>query len=558
MARFTQWTDPAVESALLGSLDIREPLALVGRFSSLQRQAGSEDERVAADYLLQRLAHWEVPTVRRDPHLYVSVPRGGADLRVITPAYARSMRCRIPAFAGATGDDPVEGDLLYVPADAGPPARGKVILTPGFPDAVRLQALQAAGALAVLFMQPGERVQEGTVASLSGAPDLNHAASRLQLPAGSVSQPDGLTLLEALARGPVTVRLRTFLSTGWVRCPVVISELRGRDEPEKFVLLHAYLDSWHTGAVPNTTGCAALLEIARVLAMHRDQLRRSVRLVWWSGYTQGAHGGAAWYADQYAVDLLENGIAHLACHAPGYGAASAYDQMPVYPALADLGGAAITAATGYPATCVRPGRGGDDAFMNLGLPGGFRRPPSLPSDLNTADPESLLRDTGIYLLAAIRLANAPVHPLDYRPVASEILQKLQGYQQAAGRRFNLGPALAEAQGLADDLVPFYAQVETLAAANPPPSAMARTNAALCGLGRALIPVEYTQGGWHQHDPVRELPLLPDLAPVQRLAGLPGGSDDERVVLTHLTRSRNRVVGALRQARSLVRHAWMEG
>lgn len=574
--RFTRWADPAAESLLLGSLNSHEPWALVERFSSLVRHAGSEDERRAADYIAKRLARWQVPVVRHEPHLYVSLPQR-ADLRVITPAYARSMRCKAPAFAGATGDAAVEGSLAYLPGAPGPEAHGKVVLTPGFPDAARLETLAGAGALAVLFMQPGERIHEGAVSPLCGAPDLDTAARRPRLPAGSISRPEGLALVESLERGPVTIRLKTYLEQGWVRCPVLVSELRGSEEPDQFVLLHAYLDSWHQGAGANATGCAALLEVARVLAEHRDRLRRSVRIAWWSGQKQGAGAGAAWYADRHALDLRENGLAHLTCHSPGCKGATAYTQVPMHPELEDLGKVAVQDATGRPATGARPGCGSDDAFMNLGLPGCFRTTSHLPAEvvaargyygvggcgghvawhteedtLAVADPGVLLNDTRVYLLAAFRLANAPVHPLDYRPVVADLLRALREYHEAAAGRSDLEPALAEAEALAADLGLFYGRVEVLAAGDPPLSEAARTNAALRGLARALNPVQFVRDGWHRHDACLAAPPLPDLAPAQALAGTPRGSDAERVLLTHLTRGRNRLVGALRQARALVR------
>lgn len=556
MARFTRWADPAAESLLLGSVELQEPLALMGRFGPLVRYAGSADERAAADAVAARLARWEIPFVRHDPYLYVSVPRQG-ELRVITPAYARSLRCQVPAYAGVTGDTAVEGDLVHLPGAPGPAARGKVVLTPGYPDAGRLQALAEQGALAVLFMQPGERIQPGSVSRLWGAPDLEGAGQRACLPAASVSGPDGLALLEALGRGPVTIRLKTDVEQGWARCPVLVAELRGTEEPELFVLLHAGLDAWPdrgpagvAGAgAAGAAGAGALLEVARVLGLHRARLRRTVRLAWWSGEAQGAHGGAVWYADQHALDLLEHGIAHLACPA-GEGAPH-HSGVPLHPALEEMALGALRDATGQPAAGGRPVR---DAFMNLGLPGGFGRlpPPPAGAAAPAPGPGELGAAIRTCLLAAFRLANAPVHPLDYRPLAAEMLRLLRGWQGLAGARLDLGPAVAEAEALAAELGPFYDRIEELAAAGLPAAQTARANAVLRGIGRAVNPVYWVRGDRYRPDPERELVPLPDLAPAAGLAGVPEGSDAERVLLTHLARGRNRVAGALRQARALIR------
>ena len=47
--------------------------------------------------------------------------------------------------------------------------------------------------------------------------------------------------------------------------PVVVAEIAGQIEPERFVLVHGHIDSWHVGIGDNATGDATMLEIARVL-----------------------------------------------------------------------------------------------------------------------------------------------------------------------------------------------------------------------------------------------------------------------------------------------------
>jgi N-acetylated-alpha-linked acidic dipeptidase len=75
---------------------------------------------------------------------------------------------------------------------------------------------------------------------------------------------------------------------------VVVAEVRGRIEPEQFELVDGHVDSWHVGIGDNATGDATLLEVARALQAHRDQLARSVRIAWWSGHSHGRYAGSAW------------------------------------------------------------------------------------------------------------------------------------------------------------------------------------------------------------------------------------------------------------------------
>ena len=52
--------------------------------------------------------------------------------------------------------------------------------------------------------------------------------------------------------------------------------------------------------------------------------------------------------------------------------------------------------------------------------------------LDVADPDVLLADIRVYLLAVLRLASAPVLPLDWRALANEFSGAIAAYQQAAG------------------------------------------------------------------------------------------------------------------------------
>ena len=61
------------------------------------------------------------------------------------------------------------------------------------------------------------------------------------------------------------------------------AEIEGAEFPDEFVLFHGHLDSWHVGIGDNATGDATLLELARVFWNHRDNLKRTLRVAWWSG-----------------------------------------------------------------------------------------------------------------------------------------------------------------------------------------------------------------------------------------------------------------------------------
>src|SRR5439155_1088660 len=117
--------------------------------------------------------------------------------------------------------------------------------------------------------------------------------------------------------GAVKVRYATKLVEVVRPIPVLVAEIRGTVEPETFVLLHGHIDSWHQGIGDNATGDATLLEVARVLVQHRQHLRRSVRIAWWSGHSHGRYAGSSWFADTFATAIDANCILPFNCDAPG-------------------------------------------------------------------------------------------------------------------------------------------------------------------------------------------------------------------------------------------------
>ena len=69
----------------------------------------------------------------------------------------------------------------------------------------------------------------------------------------------------------------------------VVAEIRGREQPEEWVLLGAHLDSWElgTGALDNGCNAAMVIEAARDILRTGTRPRRSIRFVLFTGEEQG-------------------------------------------------------------------------------------------------------------------------------------------------------------------------------------------------------------------------------------------------------------------------------
>ena len=576
------------EKRLLGDVDRRLPGLLLEKFATLVRESGSEAEREAATFVSEQLTEAEVPHQVHTPPLYLSLPRG-AGLRVTGPA-AKEYPAKTPAFSVSTDDEWVEGEMTFVSTgyakgigdifggkireDAGN-LEGKVVLTEGFPMPGKVAEFAGLGVKAAVFISPGERIHEGICTSIWGSPDLDNAGDEPKIPVLAVNRPDGQELAALCEGGTTRVEFRTRLEKGWHPCPLIDVFIEGGEEPEKYVLLHGHLDSWHEGIGDNATGDAALLEMARVFAAHRDLLRRSVRIAIWPGHSYGRYAGSTWFADTFGLDLEENCIAQVNCDSPGCRWATSYEHMMWMSETDEFCKNVVRDVVSQPAVGTRPLRAGDYSFNNIGITSFFMLSSTMPEELvaekgyypvggcggniewhteddltQIADLDILVEDIKIYTAAVFRVANAPVHPFDFAATAEELAATIRAYDEAADS-FDLSPALEEAEALREDLVRFREEIEALEDVEVGDERVREANEKIRRLARILVPINFSRRGKFWHDPALEVPPLPDLSPAMRLGDLEEGSHERRVTLTHLTRGRNRVVWALREARRTV-------
>jgi N-acetylated-alpha-linked acidic dipeptidase len=581
------WKDPDFERELLSSISDALPWSVVERFSTLVRESGTAAERLAFDFLVQNLKNWGVPHILYEPVCLVSLPREARLL--IRGDDTEEIRAKTPSFSVSTGQDWVEGELVYVPggyaADitqifapgAGIPteARGRVVLTEGYPMPGKVSDFSRAGVLAAIFISPGEYIHEGICTPIWGSPDLDNVHLKPTIPVLAVSRSDGSRLKQLAATG-VRVAVKTRLQEDWRKIPVLVAEIPGRETPDEFVLVHGHLDSWHVGVGDNAVGDAVLLELARVFWHHRHRLARTLRVAWWSGHSHGRYAGSTWYADTLAIELMERCVAQVNCDSPGCRGATSYERVMWMSEAEEVARSAIEDLTGAPAGGMRPLRAGDYSFNNLGISAFYMLLSEIPraererlglyavggcggniewhtedDTIEIADRENLVRDARVYAAALARVLNAPLHPFDYRRTVDEIAGHLQRYAELAGPRFDLSPAMAEARALREELDVFYTRAEGLVGRPPADPQVRRFNRRQRQLARNLVPVNYTTGDRFRHAPAVELPPIPDLAPAARLARVPENSAEFHLILTHLNRSRNRITWAFREARQLL-------
>jgi N-acetylated-alpha-linked acidic dipeptidase len=577
------WKDQELESRLLSDISIDEPWALVERFSTLERLSGSDEEAKAAGYISSKLDEWGVSYSVFNPTCLISIP-GKATLRSLDP-HAREYTVKTTSFSPHTDGAEVEADLIYVPGNQAAginelfseqrtatdvDLRGKIVMTEGLGIAARGFDLATSGAVGAIFINPGDRIHEGITTTTWGAPDLDSMGRVAPVPILTINRPDGQHLISLLDQGPVRVAFSNQTDTGWRQIPVIVADIPGNDLADEFVLFHGHLDSWHVGVGDNATGDATLLEIARVMHKHREGLRRSLRVAWWSGHSHGRYAGSTWYADTFAFDLMAHCVAHVNCDSPGCRWATVYENVAWMSEAETFCQNVIRDVTGQESSGEgHVLRAGDVSFNNLGITTYFMLSSTMPQDmlaeknyypvggcggniawhteddtLEIADRDNLLRDMQVYAAVILRSLNAPVAPFDYRATLDEMAAAVDCYQAAAGQRFDFSPTIAALEAARESLNRFYGQIEEIdesASLNT----LRSINAVQRALARVLVSLCYTRDGRFRQDPASAIPALPHLAPANRLAV--AGADMAMILHTHLTRGQNQVVWELGQA-----------
>jgi N-acetylated-alpha-linked acidic dipeptidase len=568
-------------AAILADVSIEAPWELVEAFAKFPRWK-PEDVNAACDMMTERLARYGVPVTVHEPELYLSIPyaasvaAGGTTYRAKPPSYSVSV------------PDGLTAPLVYVPAtysksigklfdknqakEASRPERlrGRIVISEGFAFPQKIREFELAGALGVIAVNPGADIHWGICTSIWGTPDLDDLPRKPKIPVAAVNNPDGKALIALSERGGEAT-LKTRLEEGWFRQKLPVVEIPGSAEPESFVLLAGHYDSWDVGVGDNATGNATLLEIARVLWRHRDKLRRSVRIAWWPGHSTGRYAGSTWYADAFALDLAEHCVAQLNCDSPGCRWATEFKDISWMKETEGFAQSVIKEVTGLAAHGERPHRAGDYAFNNIGISSLFMLSSTMPEALREekgyytvggcggniawhtegdtieiADRAIMVRDIKVYLASLLGIANAELLPFDWRAAVTEFGETIARYQEAAGKRFDFGPARAAVRDLAAALDAFHGAV---AAKRIAPAA---ANAVIQGLARILIPINYTREARFRHDPAVPVPPLPTIAAALDLAQHEGA--DQGFAVTQLMRGQNRLVAALREALRVVEYA----
>jgi N-acetylated-alpha-linked acidic dipeptidase len=567
------------ERRFLDAVSLDLPWGLVETFATMPRWM-PEDVNRSADVIVQRLRGAGVPIEVHEPEICLSIP-----LRAEVRADGRTIRAKPPSSALPV---PQGRTAKLVRLEANPHALrsynrdiatlfggsirsveqakdmvgGRIAIISGFGNPALSSLIEEWGGVGLIAVNPGIDIHWGTCTTIWGSPDLADLPRKPKIPVVAVNNPDGRALMTLADRGGEATIVTEMLE-GWFMQKVPVATIPGTQEPEKYVLVHGHYDSWDVGVGDNATGDATLMELARVLWQGRRDLKRSVKLAWWPGHSTGRYAGSTWFTDAFALDIDRNCLAQINCDSPGCRWATSYHQTRAFTESAALAADAIRdVVPDADIKTLRPPQAGDYSFNNIGLPSFYMLSSTMPEaqrreknyydvsgcganiawhtendTLEIADRDILLTDMKIYLLSALRIANAEVLPFDWSATCDEFLATIARYEKAS-------------QGMADLSAAREATEKLKASLGRLGNAPAATkNAVLHALGRILVPINYTREPRFRHDPAYTVPPLPTLAVAAELPDLPEAL--RKPAQVELMRGQNRYLAAMEAATRLV-------
>lgn len=554
--------------------------------------SGSPQEEAAIQFLKGKLEEYglEPKVLRFDA--YISDPKW-ARIEVLAPQRIE-VRCTPYRQVGTTGPEGIEGEVVYIDPESIGKAecRDKIVLADqatsgdwmGLRDGLllRLQEMGVKGLIVVeqdSFMPTV--IHQRADFSVSGNPTSDNIHLIQRIPAiVHVSNKDG-QMLKALAKqGGMRARVTSIVETGWKKLPLLVAEIRGAKDPERFLLVNGHIDTppFSPGVTDNASGDVAILELARILSRHRGRLGRSVRFAFWTGHEIGRYTGSTWYNDAFWHELRYRCIGFLNIDSPGAEGATTYRSAPIGE-VQELAIESIRAATGIEVESFRwPTRAGDSSFWGVGIPHASvtsSRPKETYdpfvnysgggwwwhtpwATMDRGDVDILATDVKVDLNYIFRMTNCPVLPMNFAPYAEAalgILKDLQAKADKVRAHFNINPVIEKAKEFKELAEELEETVKKAVDGGASESVVEEVNRCMMRVSRQINPIAHSNAGITEQMSMETFGAtpFPRVHEMLKLAEMPLPYADEfKFLKTKLLRQRNLVEDGFHLANEQIR------
>lgn len=540
------------------------------------RLSGTPEEAEAFDFIEKELKGFGYDVNRYASDALIGYPlRSTLEILGSTPTLVPSNGY---SLSPSTGPEGITGELVYVgagqPGDyVGRDVTGKIVVSDGLAMPGKAMASEQAGAIGQIHVND-QHIHEMCISPVWGTPIPETAGLLPKVPSIAVAGPDGNRIKELIQQGTVTVKLVTEPFRAWTKIPTLTADLPGSSDDD-FIMFSGHVDSWHYGVMDNGTANATQMEVARLLAERKNDLRRGVRFAFWSGHSHGRYASSTWYADTFWYDLHSRCSCHVNVDSVGAKGATILDEAATMAETYVFGRQVLADIAGAKLDYRRISRSSDQSFWGHGIPTVFASLSEQPRDESATgaalaqllgagsksgglgwwwhttedtadkiDPAYLVRDAKVYAETMWRLCTLDRLPFEPAAAAEEMAHTLSAYHKAANGALDLSGTEALAREAAT-------AIAALSRTQHDPTA---ANALTMELNHLLIPINYTRTGPFEHDLALRTDPLPGLSDTAKLGKLDQSSDDFYFLRTRLTRERNRVEHALRSAMRAVERA----
>src|SRR5436190_1143155 len=406
----------------------------------------------------------------------VSFPRE-AELTILSPEQT-TLPANTFGHSLETPQEGLTGELVYVGSGHladydGKDVAGKITLSelsysPGRHEKQRIAALM--GSTAQIMRNWGHpenaSLPLGSVKPAWGNPTPETFKTEMPtIPCIGISRTAGGYLLDELTKGPVRVRLRTNVENGWRDLQMTIGELPA-DAGEDFVLIGGHQDGWYgEGAPDNAAGNACMLELARVFARYRDQLKRGLVFGFWTAHETGTMVGSSWFADRNWDRVREHAVAYMMIDQPGMLGTTRWSSHSTVELRSFHQAVEGRTLRNRVAEWHKAPKTGDSSFFGAGIPtfwaeGGFTPEElqatanatcgwwhhSLESTFDKMDWDWMAEHIRIYGAYLWELCTAPILPFEFVNVADQFGNRI-GELAAAGSPVGVDSLAAHADAL---------------------------------------------------------------------------------------------------------------
>ena len=567
------------ENELLGNVSKEQLMTFTKEIAKEVRLSGTEEELRAFKYAKDQLESFGIQTELVFSNGYISLP-GDASLQISGKNY----ECITHAMSKPVNN--LEAEVIDVGSGSDKEfqdnnVKGKVVVIDGLATPGTVQKAETYGAAGAIFVN-AKHTHQMIVSPVWGTPVPETASLLPGIPVLSVNNEIGQSIRNQLANGENGCKISNEVDTRFRLIPTLTAEIKGSEDPDKFVLFSGHIDSWYYGVMDNGTANAVMLELARILSNYQGKLKRSLRFAFWSGHSHGRYAGSAWYCDTHWEDLTENCVLHVNVDSVGAKDANVLTEANCMNETKDLAKDVIGALTGEKFEGGRFGRAGDQSFWGTGTPSLFmglseQEPSNEPAaaafgqlfgggrsggfgwwwhttedTLDKIDPDNLKRDCEIYLAIVYRALTDPIIPVNQLASVEEIEIGLRDWQTKADGHFDLSLSIDRVAKLKESAIKLQDLIKAIDYSDK--EKVAFINETLMEISRVLVPLNYVKGDIFDHDLALKQPVIPKLSAIEELIKAEKDSNQYHFIYNSLVRKSNEVNYALKTAAKIIEQA----